>query len=263
MSLFSMLEALFNNAVPQPTPEPVVVPTPAQHVPTLVTSGPVAPTPAVTGLLSVLPQAIKLVAPRLPPTDIAAWAAALAGPMAKAEMNTPKRCAAFLGQLAEESAEFTATRENLNYSAQRLMQVWPSRFPNLTIANQYAHNPEALANFVYANRLGNGNTASGDGWKFRGGGPIQLTGRSTLAAFGKTVGKTAEDAADYVATPQGGAASACWFWTTRNINPLADDWDIEGITKKVNGGLTNLDQRTDFSEAELKEFTNGAGSRSG
>ncbi len=235
-SIYDILHALFSRAAP-----PIVPPgTPMQPA-------------EVKGILTVLPDAIKAVAPSLSDAEVQEWADALLDPMTKAGMTTPKRAAAFLGQLAEES-NFKAIRENLNYQAARLVQVWPSRFPSIAAATPYAHNPEALANHVYCNRLGNGSEASGDGFKFRGGGAIQLTGRSTYAAFGATVGKSADDVATWITTPAGSAASACWFWTTRNINPLADAWDLESITKKINGGLTNLDQREEFSKEELAIF---------
>ncbi len=217
MTLFDILHSIFSVVMP-------ATPSPTQ-------SGVSAP---VTSVLSVLPQAIKAVCPNLPDATVQVWSKALVEPMTRAEINTPRRCAAFLGQLVVESGSLTVFHENLNYSASRLMQVWPSRFPTLSIANQYAHNPEALANHVYSNRLGNGNEASGDGWRYRGSGPIQITGEANYAAFGKTVNMDAEQAATFISTPEGGAASACWFWSERNINPLADAWNIPGITQKVN-----------------------------
>jgi putative chitinase len=208
---------------------------------------------APTGILSVLPQAIQAVAPDLPDADVKSWADAFAAPMEKAQINTPKRCAAFLGQMAVETGGFKAKVENLNYSAQRLVQVWPSRFPSIEVATPYAHNERALADKVYNGRMGNV-VGTDDGYNFRGDGPIQLTGRSAHAAFGATVGKTADEVAVWIKTPAGGAASAVWYWTTRNLNPLADAWDIDGITQKVNGGMTGADQRSEFSDEELKVF---------
>lgn len=255
MSFSDLLHTIFEAAATMTnTSSPAPVKPPVQTTPVAPTPTPVAKPVAVTGVLSALPAAIKAVAPKLPADQVAAWAAAFAAPMTKAGMTTARRAAAFLGQLAEETGEFTVFQENLNYSAARLMQVWPSRFPTLAVANTYQHNPQKLASYVYANRLGNGDAASGDGWIFRGAGPIQLTGKSTFAAFGATVGKTAEEAAAYVQTPEGGAASACWYWTSRSLNPLADAWNISGITTKVNGGLTNEAVRLSLSETELKAF---------
>lgn len=251
MSIYDDLQSLFHDAFN------MFAPTPEHPAPGTPNSAPVVSSAPHAALLTILPKAITAVAPHLPQSAVNAWASALAAPMTAANLTTPKRAAAFLGQLATECTEFTVFNENLNYSAVRLTQVWPTRFPDLTTANLYAHNPQKLANHVYCNRLGNGSEASGDGWMFRGVGPIQLTGRATIGAFGKTVGKSAEDAAVYLTTPEGGAASACWYWTTRNLNPLADAWDLEGITRKVNGGITGLAQREDFSEEELKEFTGG------
>ena len=111
-------------------------------------------------------------------------------------------------------------------------------------ANEYARQPEKIANVTYANRIGNGDTASGDGWRFRGRGVIQLTGRANYADFGKTIGMTAEEVIDYVTTIKGALESACWYWDTRKINAMADEQDIVAMSKKVNGGTIGLEDRT-------------------
>jgi putative chitinase len=216
---------------------------------------PVAPQPALAGIFAVLPAAIRTVAPKLSVADVQAWAAALAPAMQAVQINTPRRAALFLGNLAEETGGFQAFQENLHYTtAARLCAVWPSRFPSVAAATPYLNNPEKLANHVYAGRLGNGDEASGDGWRYRGQGPIQLTGKSTFAAWGTTMGKSADEAAAIILTPAGGAQSACWYWNTRNLNPLADAWNVPGVTQKINGGLTNEALRLQLSTEELKVF---------
>ena len=169
------------------------------------------------------------------------WLEPLNGTFQKYDVNTPKRQAAFIGQCAVESANFTRLQENLNYSAQRLTQVWPSRFPNINMAESYAHNPEKLADFVYAGRMGN--LQDGDGWKFHGRGLIQLTGRENYANCGSGVGVDLIDNPDLLLTPKYAALSAGWFWNRKQLNLLADSGDIETMTKRINGGLTGLNER--------------------
>ncbi len=165
----------------------------------------------------------------------------------KYQINTNNRIAGFMAQCAHESTDFTALEENLSYSAERLLQVFHRYFRSVNPA-EYARNPEKLANYVYmdVNRTKTGalgNTQPGDGWRFRGRGIKQLTGRNNYAAFGKTVGMTAEQAADYVATPKGAFESACWFWSTRKLNAVADADDIVRMTKIINGGDIGLEDR--------------------
>ena len=171
----------------------------------------------------------------------AKWLEPLNGTFQKYDVNTPKRQAAFIGQCAVESANFTRLQENLNYSAQRLTQVWPSRFPNINMAESYAHNPEKLADFVYAGRMGN--LQDGDGWKFHGRGLIQLTGRENYANCGSSIGVDIIDNPDLLLTPKYAALSAGWFWNRKQLNLLADSGDIETMTKRINGGLTGLNER--------------------
>lgn len=159
----------------------------------------------------------------------------------KYDIGTPKRQAAFIGQCAVESANFTRLQENLNYSAQRLTQVWPSRFPNINMAESYAHNPEKLADFVYAGRMGN--LQDGDGWKFHGRGLIQLTGRENYANCGSGIGVDLIDNPDLLLTPKYAALSAGWFWNKKGLNPLADAQEYGAMTRRINGGLTGLDER--------------------
>jgi len=158
------------------------------------------------------------------------------------EINTVKRVAAFVAQCAHESAEFTALQENLNYRAESLTKIWPKRFP-ANIAAQYARKPEAIANRAYADRMGNGPEASGDGWKYRGRGLIQLTGRANYQQFADSVGANIEQIPAYLETFQGAVQSACWFWESNNLNELADRGDIKTLTKKINGGFLGLEDR--------------------
>ena len=169
------------------------------------------------------------------------WEIPLNQVFVKYDLDTPKRQAAFIGQCAVESANFTRLQENLNYSAQRLTQVWPSRFPNISMAEPYANNPEKLADFVYAGRMGN--LQDGDGWKFHGRGLIQLTGRENYANCGSGVGVDLIDNPDLLLTPQYAVLSAGWFWNKKGLNALADTQEYGAMTRRINGGLTGLDER--------------------
>ena len=160
----------------------------------------------------------------------------------KFAINTPLRVAHFLAQTAHESTGFTAFVENLNYSANGLTDVFPKYFRNVK-ASDFARQPEKIANHVYANRNGNGDEASGDGWKFRGRGLIQLTGKTNYAAFSNATGKDVIADPDYLATVDGAAESAAWFWSEHQINKAADADDIVAVTKIINGGVNGLDER--------------------
>lgn len=203
--------------------------------------------------LDLLSDVIRAVAPSV---DAAAWAAAFAGPMRDAGITTEPRIAMFVGQVSEETGGLREFTEDMDYSAERMMVEWPSRFPTLASAEPYAHNPEALANHVYADRGGNGDEASGDGYRFRGGGGLQVTFRDTYAALGAKVGKSAEDAATWARTTQQGAAfSACWVWGRfKGLNELSDAWDITSVTRIINGGLSNLAVREQACNAALAVF---------
>lgn len=169
------------------------------------------------------------------------WEIPLNQVFVKYDIGTPKRQAAFIGQCAVESANFTRLQENLKYSAQRLMQVWPSRFPNISMAQPYANNPEKLANFVYAGRMGN--LQDGDGWQFHGRGLIQLTGRENYENCGNGIGVDLINDPDLLLTPQYAALSAGWFWNKKSLNALADTQEYGTMTRRINGGTTALDER--------------------
>jgi putative chitinase len=167
----------------------------------------------------------------------------------KYNITTPLRIASFMAQCAHESQDFRALEENLNYSVESLLRVFPRYFgKGKADPAAYARNPEKLANYVYmdVNRSKQGalgNTQPGDGWKFRGGGIKQLTGRNNYAVFGKDLGMTADEAAAYVRTKKGALESACWFWKKNNLEKFADADDIVGMTKKINGGTIGLEDR--------------------
>jgi putative chitinase len=171
----------------------------------------------------------------------AKWEAPLRDAFDKYEINTPKRQAAFIGQCAHESGNFTKLEENLNYSPERLTKVWPSRFPDLASADKYGYNPQALANKVYAGRLGN--NQEGDGWKYHGRGLIQLTGRENYERCGSSLGVDLIGNPDWLLDPKYSALSAGWFWNKKGLNELADQQEHGMITKRINGGLLGLDDR--------------------
>lgn len=174
------------------------------------------------------------------------WYHALSQLLPDYEINTPQRIAAFIAQCAHESAEFTALKENLNYRAVTLRKIFPKYFPTDEIANQYASLPnkqEAIANRVYANRMGNGDEASGDGFRYCGRGLIQLTGKDNYSWFAASIGISPDEASEYLQTFEGAAQSACWFWESNNLNQWADKGDILTLTKRINGGTIGLDDR--------------------
>jgi putative chitinase len=147
----------------------------------------------------------------------------------------------FLAQLGHESNGLTSREENLNYSATRLTEIWPGRFPTIDVAKPYERNPEKLANFVYGGRMGNVNP--GDGYRYRGRGYIQLTGRETYREIGRIAGIDLENNPDAAAKPENAIKIACAFWTWKNINPACDVSDFTAVTKKINGGTNGLNDR--------------------
>lgn len=174
--------------------------------------------------------------------------------MIEYDINTTDRAAMFLAQCAHESAKFTVTKENLNYSSDALRRVFRKYFPNVEIATTYARNPERIANRVYANRMGNGDEKSGDGWKFRGRGFIQLTGKNNYTAFAHSVDEKLDSIVEYLDTFDGCVESACWFWKTNNLNAKADIGDLEGCTRRINGGLNGFDDRLAWYKKYLQKF---------
>lgn len=163
-------------------------------------------------------------------------------------LTTPTRQSAFLAQAAHESAGFTRLTENLNYSATGLAATWPGRFrgadgqPN-ALARGLHRRPEAIANVVYANRMGNGSEASGDGWRYRGRGLLQITGRAQYQRCGAALELPLVEQPDLLAQPEPAVLSAAWFWQVNGLNELADAGDFEAITRRINGGLNGLAER--------------------
>lgn len=170
------------------------------------------------------------------------WIDALNQVCEKYEINTALRIAGFLSQCGHESGGFRYTVENFNYSAARLLMVFPHYF-NADSAKNYEYKPEKIANRVYANRMGNEDEASGDGWQYRGRGLIQLTGKDSYAAFSMAADNNSLVEPDLLEQPELAAMSAGWYWSTRKINSLADAQDVLGMTKRVNGGINGLDDR--------------------
>ena len=182
--------------------------------------------------------------------NVDAWYEALVEIMPKYGITTTRRAAHFLSQCSHESGDFRIMEENLNYSEKALNAVFGRYFgaPPKRNAAEYARNPEKIANYVYMDEFRSkggqmGNVQEGDGYRFRGRGLKQLTGRNNYTNFGKSIGMTAEEAAEYVSTPKGAVESACWFWDTNKLNSIADTDDVVKMTKRINGGTIGLEDR--------------------
>jgi putative chitinase len=188
--------------------------------------------------------------------DVAEWCKTLNDMLPKYDITSPRRIASFISQCAHESADFKLLEENLNYKEETLLRVFPRYFgPGKQNAAEYAKNPEKIANYVYMdkNRSASGalgNVQEGDGWRFRGRGLKQVTGRANYTTFGKAIGKTAEEVAAYLETKEGALVSALWFWKSRGLNEVADTGDVAKVTKIINGGDIGLpDRRKRYDEA--------------
>jgi putative chitinase len=208
-------------------------------------------------------QLLKIAAPENNVAVLATWADPIKVGCRQFGIDTVREIAALLAQAAHESCGFTRLSENLNYSAQRLAEVWPGRFaeapwqpvkrPN-ALARRLDHNAEAIANTVYANRMGNGPPESGDGWRHRGFGPFQLTGKRNQAAFGAAVGIALEAVPDFLRTINGGALSMCWFFKVNGLDDLAATPGVADETRAVNGGLVGLEDRKRRFDAVVQEL---------
>ncbi|CAB5221183.1 COG3179 Predicted chitinase [uncultured Caudovirales phage] len=163
-------------------------------------------------------------------------------------IDTPLRLAHFLAQTSHESGGFRAVEENLNYKAETLSKIFPKYFKDKD-PNDYAKQPEKIANLVYGSRMGNGPAESGDGYRYRGRGLIQLTGKSNYEKFAAGVESTLEEAVEYLTTPEGAVESAAWFWANNGLNELADTDDVVKVTKRINGGTIGLAERQAHTEA--------------
>lgn len=180
----------------------------------------------------------------LPRCDAAAWIGPVSDAMAEFGINTPARCAMFLAQTGHESAHFTRLEENLNYKSAGLRATFEKYFPTLQEAQRFAGDPERIANRVYANRMGNGPAASGDGWKFRGRGLIQLTGREMYTRCGERLRVDLIGSPELLTHRYNAARSAAWYFT--EVMPgitLADARNLEGATRRINGGLNGIEER--------------------
>lgn len=197
-------------------------------------------------------EQLKKLLPKNPYIDY--WHNALSQLLPDYEINTNQRIAAFVAQCAHESGGFMVLKENLNYRWQSLRKIFPRYFPTDELAQEYANKPnkqEAIANRIYASRMGNGPEESGDGYCFCGRGLIQLTGRDNYTFFAGSLDITVEEASQYLETFEGAAQSACWFWETNKLNQWADKGDIVTLTKRINGGTIGLEDRIKHYEHAL------------
>jgi putative chitinase len=197
-------------------------------------------------------EQLAQIIPRNPYID--QWTDALNKLLPDYEINTPQRVSAFIAQCAHESGNFVFLKENLNYRAESLMRTWPRHFPTMEIANQYARQPERIANRAYANRMGNGPEESGDGARYLGRGLIQLTGKNNYEAFAESIETPVEEIPAYLETFEGAVQSACWFWETNKLNQFADTNDILTMTKRINGGTIGLEDRMKHYAHALEVF---------
>lgn len=172
--------------------------------------------------------------------------------MSKYAIDTPLRKAHFLAQVGHESGGLNFTMENINYSADGLLKIFPKYF-NAESAASHARNPQMIANRVYSNRMGNGDVASNEGWMYRGRGLIQLTGKANYSLYSIVLNKPVADVIAFLETPAGAADSAAWFWNKHNLNQVADKDDIRQITKTINGGVNGLDDRQHILD-EAKKY---------
>ncbi|MFE1814009.1 glycoside hydrolase family 19 protein [Metapseudomonas otitidis] len=195
-------------------------------------------------LLQILPNARR---------NAGVFVSAINRAAARYDITSRVRLAAFLAQAGHESAELTRLVENLNYGAAGLANTWPARFaldpaarprqPN-GLAQSLERQPEAIANAVYGNRMGNGPAASGDGWRYRGRGLFQITGRAQYQRCGRALGLPLVEQPELLERPEHAALSAAWFWEDNGLNALADAGDFEAVTRRINGGLTGLAERS-------------------
>jgi putative chitinase len=201
------------------------------------------------------------------------WVDAVAAACQEFNINTPQRIAGFLSQCAHESGGFERLQENLNYSADGMAGIWPKRFAVLgpdgkpvkkdgkNQPNKFAlalhRKPEMIANVVYSNRMGNGPTESGEGWKYRGRGLKQLTGKDNHRACSAGLGVDLVENPDFLLEPVYAARSAAWFWATNRCNNFADAGDIEGLTKKINGGLIGIEDRKKRYASAVRSLSSG------
>lgn len=206
-------------------------------------------------------QLLKIACPENSIYMLAGWADPIKKGCTRFGIDTVREIACLLAQAGHESSGFTRLSENLNYStAARIKAVFGQgkagqrRFPTIASCNPYVRNPEKLANYVYANRMGNGPPESGDGWRHRGFGPFQLTGKSNHTAFGDAVGLAVEDVPAFLRTTEGGALSMCWFFKVNGLEDEAATAGVDDETRVINGGLNGLADRKQRNDAIIAEM---------
>lgn len=182
------------------------------------------------------------------------WYSAFCKILPDYEIHTIPRVAAFVAQTAHESGGFKFITENLNYKAASLRKVWPKYFPDDATAARYANKPEMIANRAYGGRMGNGPEESGDGWRYRGKGLIQLTGKDNYTRYAESLEISVEEAAEHLLTFEGCVQSACWFWEANNLNQWADKGDMLTLTKRINGGTLGLEDRIKHYKHAMEVF---------
>lgn len=256
MTLISKLTNIFGKKKPQPVPfvAPVVSIIPV--APVAPKPAPIAAPPPTPAVVSATPTLVTVAHLRQIFSTPQATLELFVGPINKYcnenGINTRNRLAMFLAQVGHESGGFTALKENLNYSSAALLRVFPKYFPTAALADQYAKKPKAIGSRVYANRMGNGNEASGDGFKHRGFGAIQLTGKQNQTKFAAWAKMSLDEAIVYLQTPEGAILGAIWFWEVNGLNALSDKGEagVTPVTKRINGGTNGLtDRLTKFKKA--------------
>lgn len=192
-------------------------------------------------------EKLRAVMPLAKEADLEFYVPALNDQLPKFDISTELRVCHFLAQIAHESGSFKYKSENLNYSSRALRTVFGKYFPTEAMAEDYARKPQRIASRVYANRMGNGDESSGDGWKYRGRGLIQLTGHDNYKACSKSLGlDLVADPDALVNNAESAVAATCWYWSSRNLNSYADQDDVRTITKRINGGYNGIDDRLAF-----------------
>ena len=197
------------------------------------------------------PEQLQAIMPKARRSNIDLYCESINDAMEEFSIDEPECQAMFIAQCGHESGYLSAVVENLNYGAKGLMGIFKKYFPNEAIAKQYERRPEMIANRVYGGRMGNGPEATGEGFAYRGRGLIQLTGKDNYTFFAGSLGISVEEASEYLATFEGAAQSACWFWEQNNLNRFADANDVKGLTRAINGGYIGLEDRIKHTEHAL------------
>lgn len=202
-------------------------------------------------MINITPQKLKVILPQN--KNVVDICDSMLKILPKYNIDTLERVSMFIGQCAHESNQFTVVTENLNYSEAGLLRTFRKYF-NPATAKQYARQPEKIANRVYANRMGNGSESSGDGWKFRGQGFIQLTGRNNHTNFARFLNMSIDEELSYIRTLDGAMEASCFFWQQTNLNPPSDRMDIRTVTKLINGGFNGLNDRITYVRKAMTVF---------